>query len=307
MTGWHPELRALVESADPDNSTHLTIRVVEPGTRWHPGPVTLLGDAIHATSPTGGNGASTALREAALLRDHLTEAAHGRRPLLTALDTYEHQLVAQGPKPSATAWPSCPPSPAEPTWPGTRRVRRRNRTAAVRLASVRSPKPRRRRSLAASSARPGRSGTSPGRGPCSTSTGSGGSVAGPPGPPAPVTRSGATGRLGWGGRQPSGARVRVLMAARDRLAGRGRSRCDGPRRPLARRASVGCHRRGARRIRPRPRRGPSRHARRERPAPAARRRSGGRRRTPGRARRRWTDQCYDLRCVVPDRSRPKAK
>ncbi|SEQ85202.1 2-polyprenyl-6-methoxyphenol hydroxylase [Streptomyces sp. yr375] len=55
MEGWHPELRALIEQADPDNSTLLSIRVVKPGERWASGPVTLLGDAIHATSPTGGN------------------------------------------------------------------------------------------------------------------------------------------------------------------------------------------------------------------------------------------------------------
>ncbi|MER6358775.1 FAD-dependent monooxygenase, partial [Streptomyces sp. NPDC001634] len=61
MQGWHPDLQALIEQADPDNSTLLSIRVVEPRERWAPGPVTLLGDAIHATSPTGGNGANTAL------------------------------------------------------------------------------------------------------------------------------------------------------------------------------------------------------------------------------------------------------
>ncbi|MFI9634267.1 hypothetical protein ACIHAX_16400 [Nocardia sp. NPDC051929] len=60
MPGRHPDLRALIEQADTDNSSLLSIRVVEPGERWAPGPVTLLGDAIHATSPTGGNDANTA-------------------------------------------------------------------------------------------------------------------------------------------------------------------------------------------------------------------------------------------------------
>jgi hypothetical protein len=79
MEGWHSDLRSLIEQADPDNSTLLSIRVVEPRERWMPGSVTLLGDAIHATSPTGGNGASTALRDADLLRRCLIEAAEGRQ------------------------------------------------------------------------------------------------------------------------------------------------------------------------------------------------------------------------------------
>ncbi|MFI6462930.1 FAD-dependent oxidoreductase [Streptomyces sp. NPDC050538] len=96
MDGWHPQLRALIEQADPDNSTLLSIRVVKPGARWAPGPVTLLGDAIHATSPTGGNGANTALRDADLLRRHLTEADAGRRDLLGAVGDYERQMFAYG-------------------------------------------------------------------------------------------------------------------------------------------------------------------------------------------------------------------
>ncbi|GAA4535505.1 FAD-dependent oxidoreductase [Amycolatopsis samaneae] len=96
MPGWHPDVRALVEQADPDNSTLLSIRVVQPGERWAPGPVTLLGDAIHATSPTGGNGANTALRDADLLRRCLIEAAEGRRNLLDAVGDYERQMFTYG-------------------------------------------------------------------------------------------------------------------------------------------------------------------------------------------------------------------
>lgn len=96
MEGWHPELRALIEQADPDNSTLLSIRVVKPGQRWASGPVTLLGDAIHATSPTGGNGATTALRDADLLRRCLIEAGEGRQDLLSAVDDYERQMFEYG-------------------------------------------------------------------------------------------------------------------------------------------------------------------------------------------------------------------
>ncbi|MEU5845390.1 FAD-dependent oxidoreductase [Saccharopolyspora shandongensis] len=96
MEGWHPDLRALIEQSDPDNSTLLSIRVVEPRERWAPGPVTLLGDAIHATSPTGGNGANTALRDADLLRRCLIEAAEGRQNLLGAVGDYERQMLEYG-------------------------------------------------------------------------------------------------------------------------------------------------------------------------------------------------------------------
>ncbi|WP_433634379.1 FAD-dependent oxidoreductase [Nocardia sp. CA-120079] len=92
MPGWHPDLRALIEQSDPDNSTLLSIRVVEPGQRWTPGPVTLLGDAIHATSPTGGNGANTALRDADLLRRTLTQTP----TLLDAVDDYEREMLDYG-------------------------------------------------------------------------------------------------------------------------------------------------------------------------------------------------------------------
>jgi 2-polyprenyl-6-methoxyphenol hydroxylase-like FAD-dependent oxidoreductase len=96
MEDWHPDLRALIEQGDPDNSALLSIRVVQPRERWSPGPVTLLGDAVHATSPTGGNGANTALRDADLLRRCLIDAAEGRQDLLGAVGGYERQMFEYG-------------------------------------------------------------------------------------------------------------------------------------------------------------------------------------------------------------------
>lgn len=96
MDGWHPDLRALIEDADLDNSALISIRVVKPGARWPAGPVTLLGDAIHATSPSGGNGANTALHDADLLRRNLIDVTEGRTSLPPALDDYETRMFDYG-------------------------------------------------------------------------------------------------------------------------------------------------------------------------------------------------------------------
>ncbi|MEU1374968.1 FAD-dependent monooxygenase [Streptomyces triculaminicus] len=117
MEGWHPDLQALIEQADPDNSTLLSIRVVEPRERWAPGPVTLLGDAIHATSPTGGNGANTALRDADLLRRCLIGAVECRQDLISAVGDYERQMFEYGGEAvrhSLAALPAFVPNPERP-------------------------------------------------------------------------------------------------------------------------------------------------------------------------------------------------
>jgi hypothetical protein len=80
--------------------THESNRV-EPRERWAPGPVTLLGDAIHATSPTGGNGANTALRDADLLRRSLIAARSA---------TTSGRCSPTVPRPCATASTRSPPS-----------------------------------------------------------------------------------------------------------------------------------------------------------------------------------------------------
>ncbi|MFL9869491.1 NAD(P)/FAD-dependent oxidoreductase [Paraburkholderia fungorum] len=86
VSRWHPRLRALFARGDINTLTMLPVRgAIPPLATWRPGPVTLLGDAIHAMSPAGGLGANTALRDAAAL----TEAASTQLDLREAVCRYE--------------------------------------------------------------------------------------------------------------------------------------------------------------------------------------------------------------------------
>ncbi|WP_282589115.1 FAD-dependent oxidoreductase, partial [Lichenifustis flavocetrariae] len=58
--------------------------------------MTLLGDAIHAMTPTLGRGANLAMRDGALLGRALKAVAAGERGLASALADYEQQLLAYG-------------------------------------------------------------------------------------------------------------------------------------------------------------------------------------------------------------------
>lgn len=86
VRGWHPDLVELVRRGLPKVTTPIAIRAAASLPDWPSGPVTLIGDAIHATTPVGGTGANTALRDAAELcarlsgvstRDQLIDAVHG--------------------------------------------------------------------------------------------------------------------------------------------------------------------------------------------------------------------------------------
>ncbi|WP_051944560.1 FAD-dependent oxidoreductase [Streptacidiphilus rugosus] len=93
IRGWHPDLRRLVELAEVDRTFLAVIRSAEPVPAWEPGPVTLLGDAIHAMSPARGSGANTALQDAATLCRELT--AHPGEPVL-AVGAYEAAMREYG-------------------------------------------------------------------------------------------------------------------------------------------------------------------------------------------------------------------
>lgn len=91
-TDWHPALRRVVCDTDPATIAMLPVRAGRPAARWPAGPVTLLGDALHAMSPAGGLGANTALRDAVALAEVLAEAAVGHATTIPALGRYEARM-----------------------------------------------------------------------------------------------------------------------------------------------------------------------------------------------------------------------
>jgi 2-polyprenyl-6-methoxyphenol hydroxylase-like FAD-dependent oxidoreductase len=96
ISGWHPDLRALVDRAEIAETFLVRINTSEPTPPWPAARVTVIGDAIHAMSPAGGSGANTALTDAALLRAALVRAARGEQPLLEAVGDYETRMREYG-------------------------------------------------------------------------------------------------------------------------------------------------------------------------------------------------------------------
>lgn len=91
VDGWHPVLRRMVALAHREDTFALSIRAVPVPPAWDPSRVTLLGDCVHATTPVGGVGANTALRDAALLSRRLAEgAADGN--LVEVIGHYEKEM-----------------------------------------------------------------------------------------------------------------------------------------------------------------------------------------------------------------------
>jgi 2-polyprenyl-6-methoxyphenol hydroxylase-like FAD-dependent oxidoreductase len=93
---WHPDLVRLVGLAAVEETSLIEVRTAVPVPAWPASRVTLLGDAIHAMSPARGSGASTALRDAALLAAELVAAASGEKDLVQAVGDYERQMTDYG-------------------------------------------------------------------------------------------------------------------------------------------------------------------------------------------------------------------
>jgi 2-polyprenyl-6-methoxyphenol hydroxylase-like FAD-dependent oxidoreductase len=92
ITGWHPALRRLIDQCPPNDVSAFPFQASDHPAPWTPSRVTVLGDAVHSMPPAGGNGANTALRDAALLTRQLSRAARGELPLLDAIGEYEAEM-----------------------------------------------------------------------------------------------------------------------------------------------------------------------------------------------------------------------
>lgn len=91
--GWHPDIGRLLDLWDTESLLPLRISTstrVEP---WTDGPITLLGDAVHAMSPVLAMGANTAIRDAGELARALAHAQTSGTPLVDALRAYETQMI----------------------------------------------------------------------------------------------------------------------------------------------------------------------------------------------------------------------
>lgn len=63
---------------------------------WPAGPVTALGDAVHAMPPTAGMGAATAIRDAAALADGLETVRDQQATIPAAVHDFEHGMRIRG-------------------------------------------------------------------------------------------------------------------------------------------------------------------------------------------------------------------
>lgn len=95
-SGWHPLLRRVLDECPSEDVTAFPYFVSDRPTKWTSSRVTVLGDAIHAMPPAGGNGANTALRDAALLSRRLRQADQGELPLVGAIGEYEADMLDYG-------------------------------------------------------------------------------------------------------------------------------------------------------------------------------------------------------------------
>ncbi|SFJ97851.1 FAD-dependent oxidoreductase [Methylocapsa palsarum] len=96
LGAWPEQAGALVRAGDPAAFFLIEMYTSVPCALDTPVSVTLLGDAVHAMTPTLGRGANVAMRDGALLGRALRDVAAGRRTLGAALADYEREMVAYG-------------------------------------------------------------------------------------------------------------------------------------------------------------------------------------------------------------------
>ncbi|MDR7277216.1 FAD-dependent oxidoreductase [Catenuloplanes atrovinosus] len=100
LRGWPRDLRAIVAAADPDSAAYYPFNAADPDTEltpWPAGPVTALGDAVHAMPPTAGRAASTAIRDADHLATELIAARDGTTTIALATLRFHKTMATYAP------------------------------------------------------------------------------------------------------------------------------------------------------------------------------------------------------------------
>jgi len=93
---WDERILNLIRHTDPSTVAFLKVKSSTPGALWQSGPVTLLGDAIHAMTYFRALGGNTALYDSGLLVRELVAARRHGKPLLAAVNDYENAMREHG-------------------------------------------------------------------------------------------------------------------------------------------------------------------------------------------------------------------
>ncbi len=96
IADWPDQAISLIRAGDPSAFFLIEMDTSVPCDLDAPSNVTLLGDAIHAMTPTLGRGANVAMRDGALLGRALRQVHAGERTLADALAGYERQMLDYG-------------------------------------------------------------------------------------------------------------------------------------------------------------------------------------------------------------------
>jgi 2-polyprenyl-6-methoxyphenol hydroxylase-like FAD-dependent oxidoreductase len=91
-TDWHQDIHRLLKFWRTDSLFPLRISTAASVPAWESGPVTLIGDAIHAMSPVLAMGANTAIRDAGELTRALSDATGTGATILQAVRNYESRM-----------------------------------------------------------------------------------------------------------------------------------------------------------------------------------------------------------------------
>lgn len=93
---WPDAARNVLVAGEPGSFFYVEMYTSVPCDLGSSPNVTMLGDAVHAMSPSLGRGANVALRDAVKLGAKLIEVDHGNIPLAEALRVYEEEMTTDG-------------------------------------------------------------------------------------------------------------------------------------------------------------------------------------------------------------------